>query len=174
MSNKVPDFQKIAKQLIEDAQTIAEVEMINFVMGNFEKQGFTNASFEPWEQLKNAEDADRAILRKDLTLFDSISVTESNAERVVVSAAAKHASIHNEGGMVNIPVTKKMRKFFWAMYYKTKKEKWKGMALTSKTHFSFKMPKRQFMGDSISFNEHIEDLLFKAITNRFKQHLNTN
>lgn len=174
MSNKVPDFQKIAKQLIKDAQTIAEVEMINFVFSNFERQGFTDASFVPWERLRSDEDADRAILRKDLTLFDSISVTESTPEKVVVSAAAKHASIHNEGGMVNIPVTKKMRKFFWAMYYKTKKEKWKGMALTGKTHFSFKMPQRQFMGDSIVFNEHIEGLLITAITNRFKQHLNTN
>lgn len=172
MSNKLPDFRKISQDLIRDAQTIAEVEMINFVLGNFEKQGFTDSSFEPWEQRKGGVDPGRAILRKDDILFDSIEVTESSTERVVVSAGAAHAEIHNEGGMVNIPVTKKMRKFFWAMYYETKEGKWKGMALTKKTHFSFKMPKRQFMGNSISFNQHTEGLLFQAIESRFKQHLN--
>lgn len=173
MRNKTPDFKKMGEQLIKDVQTLAEVEMLNFVLSNFEKQGFTDASFEPWKQRKNDADPGRAVLLKSGGLRDSIKVTESNRTRVVLSATAAHAQIHNEGGRVNVPVTKKMRKFFWFMYYKTQAAKWKGMALTKKTHFSFTMPKRQFMGDSISFENHIEDLFFKAITQRFKQNLNT-
>lgn len=173
MSNKIPDFQKIGKELIKDVQTIAEVEMINFVMGNFEKQGFTDSGFTAWQGRKNGADAGRAILLNSGTLRDSVKISESNANRVVASATAKHAQIHNEGGMVNIPISKKMRGYFWYMFKKTGEEKWKGMALTKKKAFSFKMPQRQFMGHSAAFNEHIEGLFFKTIATRFKQHLNT-
>ena len=62
--DNIPDFQNIAKQLIKDAQTIAEVEMINFIMSNFEKQGFTDVSFVPWEPRKGGSDPGRAILVK--------------------------------------------------------------------------------------------------------------
>lgn len=169
--DQFPDFEKMGRQLIRDAQTIAEVEMINFIMGNFEKQGFTDTGFTAWEKRKGNSDPGRAILTDSAALRDSIKITESNPERVVASASAPYAEIHNEGGQVNIPVTQRMKKFFWYMYKKTKDDKWKGMALTKKTHFSFKMPRRQFMGNSASFNQHIEDLLLKSITNRFKQHL---
>ena len=37
MLDKIPNFQQIGKQLIIDAQTIAEVEMINFIMVNGKK-----------------------------------------------------------------------------------------------------------------------------------------
>lgn len=170
MSNKIPDFQKIGKELIRDAQTIAEVEMVNFVMSNFEKQGFTDRGFTPWHKRKNNADSGRAILVKTGGLRDSIKITESNPDRVVLSATAKHAQIHNEGGTINIPVTDKMRKFFWYMYKRTKEGKWKGMALTKKSHFNVKIPKRQFMGPSKTFDTHIENLFFKAIVERFKQH----
>lgn len=173
MPNKVPDFEKIGRELIKDAQTIAEVEMVNFVMSNFEKQGFRDSGFTPWKKRKGDADPGRAILTDSSSLRDSVKITGSSPERVTLSATARHAEIHNEGGQVNIPVTPKMKKYFWYMYKRTRNEKWKGMALTKKTHFSFTMPKRQFMGHSVSFNQHIEDLLIRSITNRFKQHLNT-
>jgi len=169
MSDKIPDFQKMGRELIKDAQTIAEVEMVNFVMSNFEKQGFTDSGFTPWEKRKNNADPGRAILVKSGILKDSVKITQSNPERVVISATAKHAQIHNEGGNINIPVSDKMRRFFWYMFKKTGQGKWKGMALTKKSHFNVRIPKRQFMGESISFNNHIENLFFKAIVERFKQ-----
>ncbi|MEH6406659.1 MAG: hypothetical protein V7767_05200 [Leeuwenhoekiella sp.] len=173
MQNKIPDFKAIGKELIKDAQTIAEVEMINFILSNFEKQGFTDTGFVPWQGRKNDADPGRAILVKSAELRDSAHISESTPERVVATASAKHAQIHNEGGIVNIPVTKKMRGYFWYMYKRTGQDKWKGMALTKKTHFTFTIPKRQFMGESHSFNLHIESLFFKTIATRFKAHLNT-
>ena len=173
MQNKIPDFKALGQKLIKDAQTIAEVEMINFIMGNFEKQGFTDTGFTAWEGRKNDADPGRAILVKSAELRDSVKITESSPDRVVATATAKHAELHNEGGVVNIPVTKKMRGYFWFMYKKTGEAKWKAMALTKKSHFSFRMPKRQFMGDSHTFNLHIENLFFKAIATGFKAHLKT-
>lgn len=172
MQTKLPDFRKIGQDLIKDAQTIAEVEMINFVLGNFEKQGFTDSGFTPWEGRKDGADPGRAVLVKSGHLRDSVEVTESSPVRVVVSAGAEYAEIHNEGGTVNVPISKKMRGFFWFMYKKTQEGKWKGMALTKKTHFAIQIPKRQFMGGSQSFNQQLEGLIFQAVESRFKQHLN--
>lgn len=167
MIDKIPNFIEIGKKLIVDAKTIAEVEMINFVLGNFEKQGFMDATLQPWAERKTT-DAGRAILTKSAALRDSIIVTQSNTKRVVVGSSSAYAKIHNEGGIINIPVTAKMRKFFWFKYKTTGDSKFKGMALTKKTSLVINMPKRQFMGNSIAFNNLIEAKFQKMIIQRFK------
>lgn len=168
MLDKIPDFNKIAKQLIIDAQTIAEVEMINFVMLNFEKQGFLDSSIMPWEGRKNDSDSGRAILTKTGALRDSVKPVSSSTKRVVIGSDSKYAKIHNEGGTINIPVTAKMRRFFWYKYKETGQAKYKGMALTKKTHFTVNIPKRQFMGESVYFNNLIDAKFKKMIVQRFK------
>lgn len=168
MLDKVPDFTKIAKQLIQDAQTIAEVEMINFVMGNFEKQGFLDASFQPWQERKNGTDSGRAILTKSAALRDSNKLISSSTTEVIVGSDSRYAKIHNEGGVINIPVTAKMRKFFWYKYKETSNPMYKGMALTKKTHFAVTVPKRQFIGNSQTFNRDIDAKFLKMIERRFK------
>lgn len=169
MIDKIPDFNAVAKKLIKDAQTIAEVEMINFINRNFENQGFMDGSLQPWTGRKNGNDTGRAILKKTGELQDRISVTSSSSKQIVVTAAAKYAKLHNEGGTVNIPVTPKMKKWFWYMYKTTKNERYKAMALSKKTAFSFTMPQRQFMGPSIAFNKLIEQKFLNMIEMRFKQ-----
>jgi len=168
MLDKTPDFNKIAAQLIIDAQTIAEVEMINFIMANFERQGFLGSSIQPWAERKGNTDSGRAILSKSGALRDSITISSSSTKRVIANASAAHAKIHNEGGIVNIPVTAKMRKFFWFKYKQTGEAKYKGMALTKKTHFTVTVPKRQFMGESEAFNQLIDAKFKKMIVQRFK------
>lgn len=168
MLEKTPNFNEIAKQLILDAKTIAEVEMINFVMGNFEKQGFLDSSLQPWQERNNGSDSGRAVLTKSGALRDSIKLISSSNKRVVVGSDSKYAKIHNEGGVVNIPITAKMRKFFWYKFKETGDVKFKGMALTKKAHFSFTVPKRQFMGESVTFNQDIDTKFIKMIERRFK------
>ena len=56
-----------------------------------------------------------------------------------------YAAIHEFGGTINIPITVQMRKFFWAMWYETKDEKWKWMALTKKTAFKITMKERPYL-----------------------------
>lgn len=168
MLDNVPNFNKIAAQLIKDAQTIAEVEMINFVMANFERQGFLDSSIQPWQERKDGADNGRAILSKTGALRDSNKLISSSPKRVVVGSDSKYAKIHNEGGVINIPVTAKMRKYFWYKYKETSNGMYKGMALTKKTHFTFTVPKRQFMGESQSFNRDIDSKFKKMIVQRFK------
>jgi phage gpG-like protein len=168
MLDKIPNFQQIGKQLILDAQTIAEVEMINFVLSNFERQGFLDNSITPWAERKDNSDSDRALLVKNNTLIDSFSISESSIKMVKLSSSAAHAKIHNEGGILNIPITKKSRLFFWAKYKETGNSMYKGMALTKKIHFTVTIPKRQFMGESIYFNNLIDTKFIKMIERRFK------
>lgn len=168
MIDKIPNFQLIGKQLIADAQTIAEVEMINFVLSNFERQGFLDSSVQPWAERKNHSDTGRALLVKTNKLIDSFSISESSPKRVKLTSSAAHARIHNEGGVLNIPITPKSRKFFWAKYRETNNPMFKAMALTKKAFFTVNVPKRQFMGNSVAFNNIIEAKFQKMILSRFK------
>ena len=168
MIDKVPNFIEIGKLLIKDAQTIAEVEMINFVLNNFDKQGFVDGSITNWEMRKDGSDSGRAILMKTAALRDGNKITQSSTKRVILSNDAKYSKLHNEGGVIHIVITKKMRSYFWAMYQQTKLGKWKAMALNKNQSLTIKIPKRQFMGPSTTFNKTIEQKLLKAIVNRFK------
>lgn len=168
MLDRIPNFNEVAKKLIRDAQTIAEVEMINFIMGNFEKQGFMNGSLEAWEVRKGGTDTGRAILKKTGELQDRISISSSSTKRVVATAAAPYAKIHNEGGILKIPVTAKMKKWFWYMFKRTRNQQYKAMALTKKAYFEIRIPKRQFMGESVTFNKTIETKFLRMIEMRFK------
>lgn len=181
MLEKTPNFNEIAKQLILDAQTIAEVEMINFVMGNFEKQGFLDSSLKPWQERSIDDDAGRAVLTKSGALRDSIKLISSSNKRVIVGSDAKHAKIHNEGGTLQIPITKKMRAYFWYKYYTIADKKgniasgsaseasmYKAIALSRKPFLTVKMPKRQFIGPSVTFNREVDLKFIKMIERRFK------
>lgn len=59
-----------------------------------------------------------------------------HGRRVRVSSDEAYAQIQNDGG--SVPVTTRMRKFFWAMYKQTDDEFWKGMALTKKAYITIK------------------------------------
>jgi|APHM01.1.fsa_nt_gi hypothetical protein len=71
-----------------------------------------------------------------------------------------YAAIHEYGGTINVPVTEKMRSFFWAKYYDagggaeefetaqgaTTAAHWKGLALGAQKHstFTIEMPARPY------------------------------
>ncbi len=98
------------------------------------------------------------------------------------SSDAPYAAIHNNGG--KIPITPKMRKFFWAMYYqhagkmttlksgKTSKSQrnatlsaeaqfYKNMALSKKD--AFVIPQRRIVGDHPKVKTIVEDVANLAI-----------
>lgn len=163
----MPDFMAMANELKRDLQSDAEIMGMEFIHSNFEQQGFTDVAFEPWEPRKTSTSYN--LLRVTNYLFNSINVANSSEERIVFQADAPYADIHNNGGILNIPITRKSRKLFWAMYYSTGQEKWKWMALTKKQSFTFKMDARPFMKHSESFakdwNTHVKNEIIK----RFKQ-----
>ena len=54
--------------------------------------------------------------------------------------AQKYARIQDKGGTTHPTVTKRMRGWAWYMFYKTKDEKYKGIALTKKAKLTVRIP----------------------------------
>lgn len=127
---------------------------------NFAKGGFVNNGLKIWQKPARFSESGKASARYGTLLsgrnelYNSIS-HEASPGKVVIQSDKPYSAIHNEGGTITIPVTKASRRFAWAKHYEateakntTEADKWKGMALTSKTSLVVNMPKRQFVGHS--------------------------
>jgi len=73
-------------------------------------------------------------LNRSKGLMSTIEVRPQGKSSVVISANSPYAAIHQFGGTLKptIPISLKMRKFFWAKYFETGKDNWKALALTKK------------------------------------------
>lgn len=164
--NKTPNFLKMAEQLKKDIQGDAEEWGMDFIHGNFDKQGFTDEAFIPWKS--RAIPSPGNILQMSGDLLRSISVGSSSTEQVEFVSDSPYAEIHNEGGTIRLVITDKMRKFFWAMWYETQDSRWKAMALTKESSFIISIPQRKFMGDSVKFLRVWDKHVAREIEMRFK------
>lgn len=164
----VPDFKKIAENAMKDLPKKASEQARNFFMASFIKEGFTDTSFIPW--VKRKDDLTHKLLSQSYALKNSVKITKANFENIEITAGEglNYAAMHNEGGKITVRVTPKMRKFFWAMFYKTGVEKWKFLAMTKKTKFIIKIPKRQFIGNSQTLMNNLDQMFINQIYNYFK------
>ncbi len=78
---------------------------------------------------------------------------------IIPTQKIHYASIQNYGGKVK--VTAKMRKYFWAMFKKTKRPKYKAMALSKKSYF--KIPAADFATVNVNLEQST------ALKRKFKQ-----
>lgn len=164
--NNIPEFERMAAQLLRDAVTYVEVSGLNFFKDRFYQGGWHSNVFEPWTPLKNGRDG---ILQKTGNLRESIRVLEATPLRVVFGTSAIQAEIHNNGGTLQVRVTPKSRKYFWYMYKVTKKSMWKAMAMTKKTHLLIKIPKRQFIGESQHYMQQLDTWIAERIQTTIKK-----
>ena len=167
--NKTPNFKAMADQLQEDTSRYAASKGVSFFQDSFYNQGFTDQGFEAWEQRKNDVDPGRKILIKSAFLLNSIQVFDRNKNRVVFGSDAEHAQIHNEGGTISIAITEKSKKYFWFMFMNTNNTMWKALALTKKKTITMTIPKRQFIGESATFMNQLDEWLLNTILTRFKR-----
>lgn len=152
---------------------------------NFRKGGFVNNGLQQWPKTKRQLSGTSSaaaqygpLLSGRNHLFSSMKYTPSDY-RVKVANEVPYAAIHNEGGTVNPTVTPEMRRFAWAMFYKSsgkkkgKKgsmlsnpdaERWKALALTKKSKLTVKIPKRQFLGESAELRKSINDKIEKELS----------
>jgi len=137
------------------------IQAVNFFKRNFELQGFVDNGLNKWKTLSNPADRSRKILRKRGNLKNAIRKIKAERNKVVVGVGAdiKYAALQNDGGKITI--TPKMRRYFWAMYKQTKNEYYKGLALTSKTHFE--IPARPFIGDSAGLVKNVDRMIIKEL-----------
>ena len=165
------------------------VELLDEFDRNFERKAFFD---DKWPETKFPNRRGSLMMRTG-ALRKSIRATSSD-HSITFMSSLPYASIHNEGG--EITVTEKMKRFFWAMYYKssgaiaktakgearqTSRNKtmvleasyWKGMAL-KKAGSKIKIEKRQFIGHHIQVDQCVDRVFIKnmeEIEHFIKNHL---
>ena len=155
LKNDIKDlYLNCNKAFSNDNMEVIANEVINKYIECFDNQAWVDGT--PWEKSQKDRGAtlvDSGVLRNSIRLE---STTKTN---FTIISDTEYSEIHNEGGVIYI--TPEMRKYFWFMYSKTKDDKWKGMALTTKS--VIEMPKRQFMGEDDSINDLIEQELWRIL-----------
>ena len=141
--------EKKARKALENAVVEIGNTAKNFFVENFRKQGFDDKSVQKWKPRKRTtyktksgklvDDTTRAILVKEGDLRRSIiRVPNRAAMSVKIQTNLDYAKIHNEGLM--------------------------GKAFGK---HPFKMPKRQFIGDSYNLNEKVKAVIVKRLDKIF-------
>lgn len=160
---------------------------------NFRDSGFRNGGLQPWKRSLREVSGDKRASSRYKTLTSARNHLMNSTESVVgkgyvtIVNSVPYASIHNEGGTIhqNIPISPDMRKFAWAMFFKSagirkgKKSKgttspenlssealkWRGLALTKKSTLSrsIQIPKRQFIGESQELTELVTNEIEQTI-----------
>ncbi|MBW6489744.1 MAG: phage virion morphogenesis protein [Lentimicrobium sp.] len=136
--------QRIKKAVTRNLPISIGKKAVDIYTENFQKEGFQNANFEPWKEVKrrqNPRTKGAAKKRKILTgktgdLGRSIKY-ETGSAQVTIYSDVPYAAVHNEG-------------------------------LRAGRGKGFQMPKRQFIGDSLEVDEMIE----REIDNVLNQILN--
>ncbi len=184
------DIQEFNRRIRQQAQQISGLlnRRMPVLAGNiakrhieedFRKGGFTGGGFHRWKETRRQRGGGNSaasqygpLLSGRNHLSGSINFRPGN-RLVRVYTNVPYAAVHNSGGTLHPAVTPQMRKFAWAMHYKTagrkkgrKKEgkkrtppvenapeevlMWKRLALTPKKRLNVRIPKRQFMPDASS------------------------
>ena len=96
--------------------------------------------------------------------------------RVLIRNLVHYASVHNDGDQ--IPVTQRMKKFFWAKHYEAEELRgkgsaeadfWKNMAL-KKPGGRIKIPRRHFLGPDKAVDKIVKDVVNTEIRNFIHNH----
>ena len=114
--------------------------------------------------------------------------------RVIIQNSLVYAQIHNEGG--EITVTKRMKGYFWSMYYKRglvgemygkakgKKNRQKADSLNAEAQFwrnmalkkvgdKIKIPQRQFLGEHPEVNRIVREVINQELLNFINNGMST-
>ena len=162
-------MQNFYKNILRDVKT----NLMDEFDRNFERKAFFDR---PWSPTKLTNNKGSLMMRTG-ALRRSLKGTISG-ESIVFNSSLPYASIHNEGG--EIVVTQKMKKFFWAMYYKAsgavkgksqrdvlltqEAAQWKALAL-QKVGARMKIEQRQFIGD----HPQVKGIIEQAIDSNLKE-----
>lgn len=164
---------QLYKRIMKDIQ----VELSEEFDRNFERKAFFD---QPWPQTRMHNRRGSLLLRSGYLRRSLQSSIAGNEIRFISSAI--FAEIQNNGGQIR--VTGKMRRFFWAMYYRSSKKgkdggrivtpeaaMWKAMALKP-VGSVIKIPARPFIGNHPKIHEAIEQV-FEMNLKEIESYLNT-
>jgi phage gpG-like protein len=159
----------IYKRIMQDLQ----VELSEEFDRNFERKAFFD---QPWPSVKIHNRRGSLMIRSGYLRRSLRSSLVGNELRFTSSAI--FAEIQNSGGQIR--VTGKMKRFFWAMYYKASRggkkptaesNMWKGMALKP-VGSMIKIPARQFIGSHPQVTASVERVVGLNLT-EVENYMNT-
>lgn len=156
-------------------------EAVLFFKQRFNEQQWVDTASVSWRQRRRSTRGKTLI--NTGTLRRSIRIVSKTFDTIKIGTDLPYAQIHNEGGV--IPITPKMRRFFFHKYYelsgKSSKDKkgktrstsrnrainqdaqyYLNLAITKKS--TFRIPKRQFMGQSYYLEQRLTRLAQSEIT----------
>lgn len=155
--------KEIAEMVHTRAPRIVGVKATNFFRENYRKGGWKDGGFHKWRITRRQMSGEPGaannygpLLSSRNRLFHAIRHTAGDAS-VTIHNDTPYAAIHNEGGEVSPRITPKMRKYFWAMYYKAggkeggdvaDKYKWMAVNKPEDGRLHIKIPQRKFIYDS--------------------------
>lgn len=172
------DITKVINNIMADVR----VELLEEFDRNFERKAFFN---EKWQRKRSPDN--KSLLIRSGALRRSIR-GQISVKAINFSSSLAYAAIHNNGG--EITVTRKMKRYFWAMYYKhsgkvrtlkdgkrsrskaslnhnATAEYYKALAL-KRVGSTIKIPQRQFLGNA----PQVESLIREIITTNINEFLN--
>lgn len=167
------------KDFIKNVLSDIKVDLSEEFDRNFERKAFFSKKW-GGTKLPNQRGS---LLSRSGKLRRSIMSPKQDGSSVTWSSSLPYATLQNDGG--EITVTEKMKRFFWAMYYKTdgaitmkrnsdkdvviretarnkklsaEAQQWKNLAL-QKVGAKMKIEQRQFIGDHPIVRQRIEDIV---------------
>lgn len=164
-NTKLFDMQDFIKNILSDLR----VDRTDEFDRNFERKAFFDKA---WKNTKIPNRKGSLMMRTGKTRRSIKS--QQNQSDITWSNSLPHANMLNQGG--EIVVTAKMKRFFWAMFYKssgavTKSGKgerntrlteeaksWKALAL-QKVGAVMKVKQRQFIGDHPQVRQRVEHIV---------------
>lgn len=182
MANKFnfKPLERKARGAMESALILIGNEAKNHFVDNFKKQGFDDKQVKAWAPRKQEDNRKgRAILVDSGDLRRSIIrglINKSNLS-VKIKTDLKYAKVHNDGGIIYRTAHKRTSTrtaYINGGYSGLGSEKIKGkkMKVIGERHnvsaSSFKMPKRQFIGDSYNLNEKVKKVIVAKLDSVFK------
>lgn len=173
----MPNPDELLKNILSDVR----VEVGDMFDQNFRNQAFFD---KPWPKRSTPFGNNPLLIGRGSGKLRRSLRGSVRRLSVVFTSPMPYAAIHNSGG--KIPVTPKMRKFFWRRYYETsgrmtklksgkvsgskrnvklstEAQFYKNMALTKKTHIN--IPQRQFVGNHPKVKATVEQIATNHITN---------
>lgn len=168
-----PDFIKKLNRLSKlytKFPELAAIEAVNFSKERFVRKNWVDKGVEAWKARKpspewHSDEQKKAASRGSLMvksgrLKRSIRKTAVTRNSVTIGTDVPYAQIHNEGGIIKQNIT-----------IKAHSRKRKGRSENVKEYKrkrQFKIPQRQFIGESAILLRRIERLVQREITNILK------
>lgn len=177
----IEKLQRNRKEIVDyvrdKAPRAVGVKAVGFYKENYRRGGYLNKGFHAWPVTRRQMEPAAGVagkysplLSKRNRLFSAIRY-EYRPGRATILNDTPYAAIHNEGGEVHPRVTKEMRRYFWAMYYKKggaknpAADKYKWLALTRKERLNTRIPQRKFLYESAELDKEIRAFIKEGIRN---------